>query len=137
MSSLLHPPTHLPPSVALHLSQQAPLLLQKASPSQLFPSIPYLTTQESAETWTNYENLLVSCLRTGDDKSARLCLERLSERFGERNERVMGLKGLYDEAVAEDRAALGHILMGYEEILQQDPVNMVKPISQKKNRLHS
>jgi hypothetical protein len=49
----------------------------------------------------------------------------LSKRFGEKNERVMGLRGLYDEAVAEDRAALGQVLMGYEEILLEDPVNMV------------
>jgi len=73
-----------------------------------------------------YEHLFSSCLRTGDDKSAHLCLERLTDRFGASNERVMSLRGLYQEAVAEDDAALTHILNDYENVLAEDPANTVE-----------
>lgn len=66
-----------------------------------------------------------SCLRTGDEKSAHLCLERLIARFGLENERVMALRGLYQEATAEDNAALERVLEDYESILARDQTNMV------------
>ena len=75
-----------------------------------------------------YEKLLFSCLRTGDDKSAHLCLEKLIYRFGATNERIMGLRGLYQEAVAKDDAALERILKEYNEVLVEDPVNTVRPM---------
>lgn len=74
-----------------------------------------------------YEKLLLSCLRTGDDKAAHLCIEKLIDRFGATNERVMGLRGLYQEAVAKDDAALEGILNEYDEVLAEDPVNTVRP----------
>lgn len=74
-----------------------------------------------------YEKLLLSCLRTGDDKAAHLCIEKLIDRFGATNERVMGLRGLYQEAVAKDDAALERILNEYDEVLAEDPVNTVRP----------
>ncbi|KAI9781969.1 MAG: hypothetical protein M1839_005562 [Geoglossum umbratile] len=119
-SLLLHPPAHLSPPLDLRISQQAPLLLQASSSSV---SIPFLSSGESPERWTIYEQLLLSCLRTGDDKSARLCLEKLIDRFGATNERVMGLKGMFQEAVAGDDAALERILKEYEAILDDDPTN--------------
>lgn len=73
----------------------------------------------------DYEILFLSCLWTRDDESARRCLERLTDRFGASNERVMGLKGMYDEAVAEDIGALERTLKGYESVLAEDPTNMV------------
>jgi len=66
---------------------------------------------------------MLSCLRTGDDKSAHLCLEKLSDRFGPKNERVMGLRGMYQEAVAEDDRALERILEEYTTVLAEDPTN--------------
>ncbi|KZF26908.1 hypothetical protein L228DRAFT_280050 [Xylona heveae TC161] len=129
-SSLLHPPAHLPPSVALHLSQQAPLLLQNHSTSKLPISIPFLSTSETPETWAILENLLLSCLRTGDDKSARLCVEKLTERFGEENDRVMGLQGLFEEAVAENDADLEELMAEYDAILKENPTNM--PIAKRR-----
>ncbi|KAH0558807.1 hypothetical protein GP486_004552 [Trichoglossum hirsutum] len=120
-SPLLHLPAHLTPSAALHISQQAPLLLQ----DQPSLSLPFLYSSESTEKWAIYEHLLLACLRTGDDKSARLCLERLSNRFGATSERVMGFKGMYQEAVAEDDATLERILKRYEDILVEDPTNTV------------
>lgn len=68
---------------------------------------------------------MLSCLRTGDDASAHTCLERLTERFGETNERVMALRGLFQEAVAEDDATLEKLADEYEAILEKDPTNVV------------
>ncbi|KAI9772248.1 MAG: hypothetical protein M1840_000997 [Geoglossum simile] len=119
-SLLLHPPVHPSPSLDLRISQQAPLLLRTSSSAL---SIPFLSSGDPLEGWTVYEHLLLSCLRTGDDKSARLCVEKLLGRFGITNERVMGLKGLFQEAVAGDNAALERILREYEAIINDDPTN--------------
>jgi len=126
-SSLLHPPSHLPPSVAIQLSQQAPALLRSTPSSISSYSLNSLwSAAETPELWTTYENLMLSCLRTGDEQSARLCLERLTERFGITNERLMALRGLYQEAVAPDEATLKQILEEYDEILAADSSNMVR-----------
>jgi hypothetical protein len=116
--------------VALQLSQQAPALLQSKPSSISQYSISSLFKEaESAELWTIYENLMLSCLRTGDEKSASQCLERLTARFGADNERVMALEGLFQEATAEDDAALRKLLARYEEILAEDSSNMVHPFT--------
>ncbi|TVY47720.1 TPR repeat protein [Lachnellula occidentalis] len=130
-SSLLHPPAHLSPSVALKLSQQAPYLL-RTTPSAISPySLSSLwSAAESPELWTTYENLMSSCLRTGDEQSAALCLKRLTERFGADNERLMALRGLFQEAIANDNDALKKVLKGYENILVEDPANM--PVSKRR-----
>lgn len=73
-----------------------------------------------------YENLMLSCLRTGDDQSAHICLERLSSRFGSENERLLALRGLYQEATATNDSELRDILQEYEAILQKDPSNTVR-----------
>ncbi|KAK2812341.1 hypothetical protein FQN50_001340 [Emmonsiellopsis sp. PD_5] len=112
------------PRAVLRLSQQAQSFLQ-SHPSQQ-PSFPFsiFAAPETPELWSNYEQLLLACLRTGDDKSALECLERLSKRFGPANERIMGLRGIYQEALAQDRAALEHILTGYDKVLEENPVNV-------------
>jgi hypothetical protein len=116
--------------VALQLSQQAPALLS-STPSSISPYslASLLAAPESAEQWTTYENLMLSCLRTGDQQSAHICLERLSNRFGSDNERLMALRGLYQEATAENDAELQHVLKEYEAILENDPSNMVCQIA--------
>jgi ER membrane protein complex subunit 2 len=122
---LLQPPVHLSPATAVLLSQQAPRVLQnEPTSSKPFP-FSLFTTPESSETWTKFENVLLACLRAGDDKSAHLCLEKLTERFGKSNERVMGLRGMYQEAVAETKEELDKLLEHYDKILEIDPVNMV------------
>jgi hypothetical protein len=115
-------------SEALSLSQQATQYLQKhtSTGTSTIP-IPFIYHPESTDVWLMYEKLLLSCLRTGDDKAAHLCLEKLIDRFGATNERVMGLRGLYQEAVAKDDAALERILKEYDEVLAGDPVNTVCP----------
>ena len=110
---------------ALALSQQTAQHLQKYSPSRLPVPVPFLSSPESVELWASYEKLLLSCLRTGDDKGAHMCLEKLIERFGATNERVMGLRGLYQEAVADDDAALEKILEEYSQVLDGDSANTV------------
>lgn len=114
------------PRAVLRLSQQAQSFL-KSHPAQQ-PSFPFsvFATAETPELWLTYEQLLLACLRTGDDESARQCLERLSKRFGPANERIMALKGVYEEALAQDEDALEEILAGYGKVLEENPVNVVR-----------
>jgi len=72
---------------------------------------------------------MLSCLRTGDEESAHLCLERLTARFGTDNEKLMALRGLFQEAVAQDDIALKRVLDEYESILKKDPTNMVSTLA--------
>ena len=114
-------------SNALVLSQQAPDYLRKYS-STGASAIPLpILSNEPSDLWITYEKYMLSCLRTENDKAAHLCLERLIGRFGATNERLMGLRGLYQEAVAKDDEALENILQEYNEILAENPVNMVVP----------
>ena len=110
----------------LTMSQQTSDFLRKNS-STGTSAIPILLVSpaESVDLWVSYEKHLLSCLRTGNDKAAHLCLEKLVTRFGATNERVMGLHGLYKEAVAKDDETLGKILQEYNEILAENPANMV------------
>ncbi|KAI5862817.1 tetratricopeptide [Durotheca rogersii] len=120
MSSLLHPPTQLPPALVLRNSQQAPTILKS---SGVIP-MNLLTDPETPELWTIFENLLLSCLQSGDDESARGCLTKLVKRFGDDNERIQALRGLLREAQAQDTATLDAILKEYDETLQGNPTNI-------------
>ena len=112
-------------SSTLHLAQKAPVLLSSAAPAnRLFP-LTLFDKSENPATWTGYERLFQACLRAGDDKSAHLCLERLTKRFGASDNKVMGLRGVYQEAVASSTADLEKVLQSYEKILQADPMNVV------------
>lgn len=114
-------------SEALGLSQQTAQYLQKhASTGTSTIPIPFLSQSEHTDVWLMYEKLFLSCLRTGDDKAAFNCLEKLIDRFGAPNERVMGLRGIYQEAVAKDDAALEKVLQEYNEVLAEDSVNTVR-----------
>ncbi|KAI4088980.1 MAG: hypothetical protein L6R37_008119 [Teloschistes peruensis] len=108
---------------ALNVSQQAGTYLQKNDSSRGPIALPYLSNVESTEQWKTYENLLYSCLRTGDDKAAHSCLEKLAGRFGTKNERVMGLRGLYQEAMADSSSELDQTLHEYNKILAEDNTN--------------
>ncbi|KAI1075221.1 TPR-like protein [Whalleya microplaca] len=124
-SKLLHPPSQLPPAVALELAKQAPDILGK-SPGAVSTSVlqSLLAAPETHELWTIYENLLLSCLRIKDGESAHLCLGRLINRFGDDNERIMALIGLLKEADAPDNATREVVLKEYEQILQENPTNI-------------
>ncbi|KAI1261250.1 tetratricopeptide [Xylariaceae sp. FL1019] len=124
-SSLLHPPSHLPPATALQHSQQAPAILDNTTGAVSTSMLQsFLAASETNELWTTYENLLLSCLRTGDDEAAHQCLGRLANRFGDGNERVMALKGLLKEATANDKSILDMVLQEYEDILRDNPSNL-------------
>lgn len=124
--SLLHPPSQLSPSQALELSQRAPHVLQN-SPGTISSSAltSLLSAPESTELWLTYENLLLSCLRTGDERSAHECLTRLVRRFGDDNERIMAFTGLVKEASASNNAELEKVLKEYDDILAENNTNIV------------
>lgn len=111
--------THSDPSNVLQLSQQAPEILAKEAPSSdLFP-LSLLNAPESSDSWASHERLFYASLQAGDDKSAFLLLERLTQRFGPNNDRVMGMRGLYQEAVAETEEDLKKVLEEYNKILSE------------------
>lgn len=122
---LLQPPSYLPPAQTLHISQQAPQFFR--SQASTLPPLPYplslLANSESPEKWQTYENLFIACLRSGDDQSASRCLKHLTARFGETNERVQVLNGLFDEATAKDDKDLAAVLKKYDDILIVTPAN--------------
>ena len=123
-TSLLEPPTNASPETALTLSQRAKYFI--VAQSSWLSSLPYplslFINTESQEKWQIYENIFLACLRTGDNDAAYVCLEELNERFGKgKNDRVLALQGLYEEATAEDDRALGEVLQSYNEILKEDP----------------
>ena len=109
-------------AVTLRMSQHAPSILSRQPlKTDTLPS-PVRAHPEEPE---NIEQLFFACLQTGDDKSAQLCLDRLTQHFGVSNERVMGLQGLYEEATADGRADLEKCLNNYNRILEENPVNVV------------
>ena len=120
-SQLLAPPTNNSPSAALQLSQAAPSFFASQSSFALPWPLSLLSANESQEKWQIYHNVFTACLQTGDNESAYLCLEELTERFGKENERVMALQGLYEEATAKNDTELQAVLERYEEILKEDP----------------
>lgn len=121
--SLLQPPTTSSPETSLHLSQQAKAFFR--SQSSWLSSLPYplslFINTESQEKWQIYENLFLASLRTGDNEAAYLCLEELTDRFGKGNDRIIALKGLYQEATANDERERAEVMRNYEEILKEDP----------------
>ncbi|KAF2710291.1 hypothetical protein K504DRAFT_377074 [Pleomassaria siparia CBS 279.74] len=123
-ANLLSPPSSIPPKTALSLSQKAPLILAASPTSSLPWPLSLLFSRESPESWTIHENLFLSSLRTGDDKSARLTLDRMTTRFGADNERIIALRGIYEEALANTPAELEKVFQGYEKILREDPTNL-------------
>ncbi|KAJ5591770.1 uncharacterized protein N7459_002139 [Penicillium hispanicum] len=109
---------------ALRLSQQGPTILGHDPKANPISSTSPTSSTDTAEEYGQIEQLLLACLRTGDDLSAQVCLDRLSHRFGSSNERVMGLRGLYQEAIAKDNFALEKCLEEYDQILLESTVNV-------------
>ncbi|KAK0752255.1 hypothetical protein B0T18DRAFT_320019 [Schizothecium vesticola] len=128
--SLLHPPSQLSPSAALQLSQQAPNVLSESLSAVSSSPFSLFSAAETPELWIKYENLLLSCLRTGDERAAHQCLERLTTRFGATNERVMALAGLVKEADAQNPEDLEKVLKEYDEVLSEDSANI--PITKRR-----
>lgn len=123
--SLLWPQGQISPAEALQLAQQAPAILRSNAKAFSSPLSFLFSAPETTELWTMYENLLLSCLRTGDMLAAHQCLERLVIRFGNDNERVMALKGFVKEAEANSNDALDVVLKEYDAILAENGTNIV------------
>lgn len=109
---------------ALHRSQQAPAILGQEGTGGLLSRWYTILDNDGSNDFDSLEKLFFSCLQSADDKSALLCLERLTHRFGPSNERIMALRSIYDEAIAEDKLSLEICLKKYDDILSQNPVNM-------------
>ena len=122
--NLLTLPSQIPPATALALSQKGPRVLGSSPTSSLPWPLSLLFSRETPESWTINENLFLAALRTGDETSARALLSRLETRFGETNERIITLRGIYNEATAQSNADLENVFDGYEKILREDPTNM-------------
>ncbi|KAL8852417.1 MAG: hypothetical protein Q9221_002723 [Calogaya cf. arnoldii] len=84
-----------------------------------------LTTSQQASRCTSQSGFPTTPIPipffSSDDKAANMCLEKLGGRFGTDDERIMGLRGLYQEAMAEDQPALLQMLREYDEILAENP----------------
>ncbi|EAQ90710.1 hypothetical protein CHGG_02645 [Chaetomium globosum CBS 148.51] len=128
---ILNSPIQLSPAAALALSQQTPAFL-RSSPSTVSssPLSTLFSGPEKSEQWLQYENLIVSCLRTGDDQAAHQCLQRLVARFGDDNERVQAIRGLVKEAEAQGNGALEEVLNEYNQILNENDANI--PIAKRR-----
>lgn len=125
MSNTKNEPIHSSDLLAtLQCSQQAPILLGRQSSSKIALLSLITSTPAQPEEYATLERLFFACIQTGDDKSALICLDRLTQFFGPSNERVMGLRGLYEEAIAGD-ISLEKCLHEYDNTLQQNPVNLV------------
>ncbi|OGM42854.1 putative oca3 protein [Aspergillus bombycis] len=112
------------PITTLRFSQQAPVILKHQLHPKKNPVSALIAKQEEPEKYSVIEQLFFSCLQTGDDRSALLCLEQLTCRFGSSNEKVMGLRGLYEEAIAENQSDLEDSLRKYDSCLSENPLNL-------------
>ncbi|KAK4137998.1 hypothetical protein BT67DRAFT_432141 [Trichocladium antarcticum] len=123
--SVFYPPSQLSPASALALSQQAPAVLRSSPASRALFSAP-----EKPELWIQYESLIISCLRTGDEDAANECLRRLLARFGPENERVQAFNGLIKEAEASNNGELEDVLKEYNGLLSENDTNI--PIAKRR-----
>nr|OQO27596.1 hypothetical protein B0A51_05226 [Rachicladosporium sp. CCFEE 5018] len=130
--TLLQPATNTSPHSAISLSRAGTTFIKSQSTYTL-PWPLSLLANESQEKWQIYENVFLACLRTGDNQSASQCLEKLVDRFGKSNERVIALRGLFQEATAADAAALGEVLKQYDQFIVDDPT--VFPIRKRRAAL--
>jgi hypothetical protein len=121
---LAYPAPNPSPETAVRISQQAPQYLKSSSFSLPWP-LSLLQGDLTSEQWSEYETLYMQCLRTGDNKSAREILDKLVDRFGDNNERIMAFQGMWEEAMAENEKDLINVLKIYGEILGKDPTIIV------------
>lgn len=120
-TALLEPPTASRPLATYQYARVAPSFLKTQNSWSLPYPLSLLFGSESQAKWQSYENLFQACLRTGDFANAKQCLTDLTNRFGQDNERIRALTGLYLEATADGEKGLLQILAGYDEILKSDP----------------
>ncbi|KAF9885121.1 hypothetical protein FE257_000698 [Aspergillus nanangensis] len=109
----------------LRFSQQAPLILGQKQAAPDSDSIFSAThTRDDPAKYGTIEQLFFSCLQTGDDESAHKCLDQLTQRFGPSNERIQGLRGLYEEAISGKPVDLEECLRKHNDALSENPMNI-------------
>jgi hypothetical protein len=127
----LRPQAYMSNQEVLELAQQAPTILRKNPKAfSTSPLASLFSATETPELWMTYENLLLACLRISDDKSALELLDRLVDRFGKDNQRIMAFRGIVAEAQASNDAELEEILKGYEAVAddtESKETNIVRP----------
>lgn len=111
-------------NTVLSLSQKASSLLSKSSLKTKSQLLSVISAVEEPTEWADLEQVFIACLRAGDDAAAHQCLQRLSQRFGGDNHRIMALRGLYQEAVAKNEEDLRRVLQEYNQIIKEDPMNI-------------
>lgn len=121
------------PSTVLSLSQKAESMLSKSSLKPKSKALAVVSAIEEPTEWAELEQIFLACLRSRDDEKAHLCLERLANRFGAENHRIMALRGLYQEAESENEEDLRRVLQSYNKIVKDDPMNV--PIHKRRNAL--
>ena len=109
----------------LSLSQQTTQFLENYDNPSFVARVAFFWHKEAEEIWTKLEKSFIACLLVGDDKAAYRCLDRLINRFGAEDERVIGLQGLYKESVAQDQSEIEEVLKDYNNILTENPANLV------------
>lgn len=68
-------------------------------------------------------------------EAAHECIERLVNRFGQDNERIMAFMGLVQEAEASNKVYLEKILKEYNEALAKNDTNIVSTLGHACHRL--
>lgn len=121
------------PATVLSLTQKASSMLSKSSLRPKSKILSIVSAVEEPTEWAELEQIFHACLRSGDDETAHLCLERLTSRFGAENHRIMALRGLYQEATAKTDEDLRRVLHSYNEIVKEDPMNV--PIHKRRTAL--
>ncbi|KAL3463756.1 hypothetical protein BJX64DRAFT_256095 [Aspergillus heterothallicus] len=106
-----------------HQSQQASVILGQESSARSLSWLS-ISNKEGINEYDALEKLYFSCIQSSDDEAALQCLEHLTQRFGSSNERVLALRGIYNEATAESQSSLELSLKRYDSILAQNPANL-------------
>ncbi|PWY63558.1 tetratricopeptide repeat domain protein [Aspergillus heteromorphus CBS 117.55] len=107
-----------------HHAQKAPIILRRQPHTEKGLSSSLGDNLPEPENYGELEQLMFSCLQSGDDKSALLCIEQLSSRFGVFDAKVAGLRGLFEEATAESEPSLEECLQKYDLAISENPVNL-------------
>lgn len=126
-AALLRPQGQHSNAEALRLAQLAPEILR--SNPRAFSSSPLqglFSAPETTELWTIYENLLLLCLRTGNERAAHEFLDRIVLRFSATDERCMALQGIIQEAEAKTDEDLNRVLKEYKDFLKDNDSCVVR-----------
>lgn len=110
--------------LALPPTPENTVYLSNLAPSYLSSS---LSKADTYSNWALHETLFYACIRAGEDNTAKLCIQRISDRFGSDDDRVSAMAGVLEEVMAETPQQLEQMLQVYELALEKDPTRLVRP----------